>query len=402
MCLFTATGLAVGGIADAEVFKPANENQVLEHSRATPGDPATREMREWRRALATDPTNLPLAIKLTRLCVERSRAEADPRYLGYAQSALGPWWESPNPPLEALVLRATIRQSNHEFVSALADLDLATRLDPQNAQAWLTKVTVLQVTGQIEAARRACLPLTRLAPELVAATALSQVASLGGNAKGAYETLRVSLARNRGADSSIKGWALTALAEIAIRLEHNNEATKFFREAMGLGTRDPYLLAAYADFLLDEKRPDEVIELLDNESRADALLLRLALAKTALPEATKAGHRSAAQLTEMLNDRFAAARLRGSSVHRREEAIFRLKLRHDAAKALSLAAANWGVQREPADARILLESALAARDPAVARPALDWLAANHVEDARLEPLVRELASMMATAATKAR
>ena len=43
------------------------------------------------------------------------------------------------------------------------------------------------------------------------------------------------------------------------------------------------------------------------------------------------------------------------------------------ARALQLARENWATQREPADARILLEAALAAGDPAAARPVLDWL-----------------------------
>jgi hypothetical protein len=47
------------------------------------------------------------------------------------------------------------------------------------------------------------------------------------------------------------------------------------------------------------------------------------------------------------------------------------------------------VQREPADARILLESALAAGNREAAQPVLDWLSANHVEDLRLQRLATQ-------------
>ena len=45
----------------------------------------------------------------------------------------------------------------------------------------------------------------------------------------------------------------------------------------------------------------------------------------------------------------------------------------DVPGALRLAAENYRSQREPRDARILLEAALAAKQYAAAQPALDWL-----------------------------
>jgi hypothetical protein len=48
------------------------------------------------------------------------------------------------------------------------------------------------------------------------------------------------------------------------------------------------------------------------------------------------------------------------------------------------------VQREPADARVLLEAALAARDKAAAEPALRWLAESRIEAPRLQALADAL------------
>jgi len=107
------------------------------------------------------------------------------------------------------------------------------------------------------------------------------------------------------------------------------------------------------------------------------LLLRLALAGQSLGAPELSGH--VADLAE----RFAEARMRGDTVHQREEARFNLHLLKQPDDALRLAQTNWGVQREPWDARLLLEAALAADQPAAARPALDWLAASHLEDKHL-------------------
>jgi hypothetical protein len=108
--------------------------------------------------------------------------------------------------------------------------------------------------------------------------------------------------------------------------------------------------------------------------------LRLAIAEQALGLSSFRDHVST------LTARFVASRDRGSNVHTREEARFTLVLLDKAQQALLLAQENWKVQREPADARILLESALAARDRTAARPVLDWLSTNHVEDLHLHQL----------------
>jgi hypothetical protein len=48
------------------------------------------------------------------------------------------------------------------------------------------------------------------------------------------------------------------------------------------------------------------------------------------------------------------------------------------------------VQKEPRDARILLESALAARAPVAAAPVVQWLKDSRIEDKRLLDLAAKL------------
>jgi hypothetical protein len=118
---------------------------------------------------------------------------------------------------------------------------------------------------------------------------------------------------------------------------------------LALGVHYGYLLGAYADFLLDARRPQEVLTLLQNELRIDPLLLRFALAEQMV------GAPAVFQHISDLDERFAMSRLRGDVSHRREEARFALHLSKRASDALQLAEANWTVQREPWDARLLLE-----------------------------------------------
>src|SRR3546814_15165941 len=88
----------------------------------------------------------------------------------------------------------------------------------------------------------------------------------------------------------------------------------------------------------------------------------------------------------MVGERLSATRTGGEAKHRREEARYLLELRHEPAAALKLAIANWSVQREPLDARIFLECAVAAKDPAAAQPVRDWMTQTGIEDPRLHRL----------------
>jgi tetratricopeptide (TPR) repeat protein len=385
-CLACFLAIFTAVVCRSEPYLPTSDGVVLEKLRATAFDPGAHEIRELRNRLSADPTNLPLACQYARRCIERSRAEADPRFLGRAQAALSPWWNLATPPIDALVLRATLKQSQHEFTNALVDLDLAAHIAPDNPQIWLTRVTILTVLGDYADARRACLPLVELAPGLIALAAAANVSSLNGGAESACGLLRNALTANSSVSAEEKEWALTALAEAERRLGHNVEAETDFKSALALGQHDPYLLGAYADLLLDEDRTPEVVEMLKNETRADALLLRLALAEAAMsPQSAALKDHMAA-----LSARYEAGYLRGDFVHQREQAQFTLWLLGKPASALRLAQTDWQVQHEPADIRILLESALAAGDPGAARPALDFIRTNHLEDVEFEKLTEQL------------
>jgi tetratricopeptide (TPR) repeat protein len=383
LCLVAVFTVAV---AQSEPFLPSDGSQVLETLRTTAFDPADHQIRELRARLNAEPGNLTLACEVARRCIERGRIEADPRYLGRAQAALAPWWDLPAPPLDALVLRATIKQSQHDFTNALADLDLASHLSKRNPQVWLTRATILTVLGDYAGARKACLPLAQLAPGPIALTAAASVTSLNGEAERSCALLRSALEGNTAASPEEKIWALTVLAEALERLGRVSEAETDFKKALSLGQRDPYLLGAYTDLLLDQGRAQEAAELLKNENRADALLLRLALAESALRPrpATFDAHIAA------LKARFEAGHLRGDFVHQREEARFELCLLGESSEALRLAQANWRVQHEPADLRILLESAIAAGVSGAAQPAVDFMRTNRLEDVQLARLAQQL------------
>ena len=368
---------AAGAIAAP--FTPADDAQVLERlpSRSSA---QLRELKSLQAEAARAPGDLARATALATAYVRASRVEGDPRFLGYAEGVLSPWWKDPDAPTRVLVLRATIRQSAHQFDAAVADLDTVLRREPANAQALLTRATVLTVQGRYAEARGDCGRISRIGLEIYGAICVAAIDSVTGKAAAAYGSLQLALRTSPRVDTAGRVWAETLLGEIAHR-RGDPAAEAHFRAALGAGERDLYLLGAYCDWLLDHGRAEEVLSLLGNETRVDPLLLRLALAQKAL------GRPEAGAAIETLRARFDASHARGDTVHQRENARFELALRDDPRSALPYAVDDWKLQREPADLRVLAEAAVAANDAAALDTVKRWLAGTGLEYQAVDVLV---------------
>lgn len=361
----------------AAPYLPVSDAQVLERLPISPANPVFRELRGLRTELASRPDDAGVAARLAGRYFDLAMAEGDPRYIGYAEAALRPWLSSASIPPDLHVIRGQLRQYRHDFRGALGDFAAALAADPSSTDARAWRAAIFMVQARYDEARAECSALAPHASELFFTGCMAYVDATTGRTRIAYGRLAAVLQKSHQASASSKLWNLTRLAEMAQRLGETASTEKHFRDALSLGIDDNFLLAAFADFLLEEKRPAEVVALLKDRTRSDTLLLRLALAETTLKLPT------ALKRIQALEDRFAEAGLRSEQLHLQEEARFRLHLKQEPSAALKLAAENWKTQREPRDAGILLSAALAARDRQAAQPAIDWLEQSGFEDMRL-------------------
>lgn len=378
---------ATSAFATAHI--PKSDATVLERLPFKPNDPVARELANMRAELQRNPRNLVVAVKLAGRYYGMVGEEGDPRYLGYAQAALAPWWDLPEPPLEVQVVRASLLQFRHDFAAAYADLDQVLVRDPRNAQARVLRAIIAIVQARYDAARADCHSLNGLTSNIIVIGCEAMVDGLTGKAASAYTSLNTAFGKARNLSANEQLWVLTRLAELSQRLGNTAATEAHFKQAIALGMSDTFLLAAYSDFLLDQKRPAEVIALLKDKTRSDGLLLRLLFAESNL-NLPVAKEREA-----ILTARYLAAQLRGDTVHQQEEARFSLQVLGNPKKALALAQENWKVQLEPRDARIFLEAALAMKDPGSAQPVLQWLASSKIEDRYLISLGQQLQQLKA-------
>lgn len=340
-------------VVETQLAPRAVKAQVARLQRAATGDAATRSAR-------------------ARELIVAARSSGDLRLLGYAEAQLGTLDDA-----DALVLRATIAQSQHRFDEARALLDrvLAEHVlpDSTHAQALLTRAAILQVQGRAAEALRDCTALAALAP-LPGEICTAATEGASGAVPHALQRLEAA-ARS----AQVRSWALSLAGELHLQSGRPTQAVTLLRAALARED-EPYTRVLLADALLEAQRPDEVEPLLAAAPPTDAVLLRrwIAAQRGGSVTATRA-----AALQASLEARFAADAARGAPLHLREAGRFALE-RQRTAEALKLAQANWRSQRESADALLLAQAARAAGDAATIDALRRWLATSGLRDARIE------------------
>ena len=377
------TALLAAASASAAPRVPGSAAEVLERLPA-------RDGAEWRAIaalqadLARSPRDSTVAAELGQRYLELFRAQGDPRLIAYAQRGLGAWKDDAEPPPEIALKRAEIAQSEHRFAAARAELERLAARSPRDARVWLTLATIDVVRADYASARRECARLVLLLDVAVAGGCTAAVQAVTGDAARAYDFVSGQLAGAGDLPASIATWLTTLAAEIAEGLGRGSEAERYYRAALRADAHPSvYLLSAYADFLLHAGRANDVIELLAETPPADPLLLRLALAEKEIG-------RDVAKRLETLSYRLQLALDGLDATHAREAAYLALYLLEKPEVALTNALANWNLQHEAIDARLVLEAALAAGRPEAARSVLEWLEANRVEHTALRELAAKL------------
>lgn len=370
--------------ADAAPYRPADAAVVLERLPLKKSDERSRLLAADRARLAAAPRDAALAFRVARAYYELAGEEGDPRYVGYAQAALAPWANDGDAPVDILYMRGKLLQWRHDYEPALALFDRVLQRDPGHYDTLSGRSAVLTVLADYAGARRDCEQMRAREADLYWTSCLAYIDGQTGQAAAAERTLAGLLARP-GSGPAGQLWLLARLADLAARLGRPADAERHYRRALALGVTSQFLLANYGDFLIDGGRYAEAVALLRDWVRSDVLLLRLTLAGQALGTPDFKVH------AQVLRERFAAAALRGDTLHRQEESRFQLLVERNPVRALELAVANWAIQREPYDARILLEAALAAGSRDAAQPVLDWLAWSRHEDPQLAALAKSLA-----------
>ena len=145
----------------AEPYVPRSDDEVLERLPRV-FLAGAGELAQLRRRLAAEPTNTDLASQIASRYLQMGNQVGDPRFFGYARATLSPWWDAKRPPSPILRLRAKLKEKDHLYDEALADLSVLLDKDPANTQAWVETANIYRVQGKYEEALRACEALQKI------------------------------------------------------------------------------------------------------------------------------------------------------------------------------------------------------------------------------------------------
>jgi len=377
--------LALFGAASAPLraapIVPTRDDEVIEVLPAMSGNRA--EERRLRKQLAQQPRDPALALAVAKRYLDQAHELGDPRFAGMAMSAIEGWTDETTMPDGVLMMRATLQQYLHEFDASVLSLQklLARPAVQPRPQAWLTLATVRRVQGRYADSDAACKQVLQAGAALHANACMAENAALRGDVERARAAF-MQLLSTPSLPAATQAWLTTSLAELEQRAGRAAAADAAFRAAVKLDS-DSYATLAYADFLIEQKRPAQALALLKDQTRSDAVVLRLAIA------GTQANSASATADAAEMRERIALANERPDAkvFHGREQAMFALFVEHEPARALELARGNVAQQREPLDLLVLAQAARAVGQPAPLQDALRLTQEMGLRDARVQALL---------------
>ena len=322
---------------------------------------------------APDATSAAIAV---RQDISQARQTGDTRYWGRAQSALGPWWDRADAPVDMAILQATVQQGRHEFEASRKVLVAALTRAPNHAQGWLNLAALERLSANYAQALAACARVASAGQALYAQACALETQSLQGQHQAATQGLQ-ALA-NQASDNGQRSWLWSLLAESQERWGRDAAAAEAFQRSLAFDA-DLYTAIAYSDLLLRTGKLAEALTVLSPLPETDAVLLRRATAWRRLGDARWSN------ALATLKERTAELKRRGDdpTLHGRELALIALWLEDDPARALVLARGNLTLQREPVDWWVALQSAQQARDAAAMAELTTLLRQTGLQDTRL-------------------
>ncbi len=284
---------------------------------------------------------------------------------------------------ELLLVRANIKQINHRFDDALADLEMVLGKQPTNPQALLSSAFIKATTGEAESGLRDCAMLRPYVPLTIRETCVSRLAGLAGFLKESTKRMEALLRIVPTSKPEERAFALGVAGELAERSGDTELARKFYSELYESNPDFVYARAAYADFLIGAGETELATEVIGPEPKTEALLLLSALAGRGADDV------SAAAISE-LNARIKADLAANDYAHAREYARFALDYLGDSMIALHFAEQNWSSQKEPIDALILARAATATGATEVIEELKTWVAASRLESPKLDAVLAQM------------
>lgn len=390
-CAALAGALALASLCASaqERFRPEASAVVLAASVHTAGGRAS-SLRALDQAWRAQPQDLPAALAYARAVFILGFNEGDLRWFGSAKAALMPWWQAADLPADGLFMRGLVKQGFHDFDGGLQDINQAISLNPERAEFWSWRFALHLLQANMSAARQ---DATEIAQRFGAQEGQIYRAVLlyrTGQALPAVQWLSAAMRSPDYQDAASQVWIGFHLGEAHRVAQQPERAITVWQRLLQAHPQSHLLRLSLADLLNQQGQFQQAKAVATansaklNANLTDALLMQALLASRGLKAPDEA------VLARQMAARLQSQALRRESLIERPKLIYQIAYGQDLAAGLALSIENWQLQKEPPDAVLFAQAALALKQARAAEPVVQWAQATGYTDPQLAPLLLQL------------
>lgn len=388
--------VAVSPVAAQERFKPAASAVVLSASvHAASGRP--HALRALDQAWRAQPQNLPTALAYARAVFTLGLTEGDLRWYGSAKAALSPWWTATDLPAEAYFLRGLVKQGFHDFQDGLQDIKRAIALEPARAEFWSWRFALHLLLADMTAAQKDIDEMDRLLGAEEAQVYRAVLLYRTGRPLPAVDMLSRALRSTSYQDASSQDWLGFHLGEAHRVAGQPARALDVWSRRLKASPQSHLIRLSLADLLNQQGQYREAKTIAmaatirgngpnSAATLTDALLMQAVLASSGLKDPDEG------RLASQLEARLQSQALRQEALIERPKLIYQIAYGRDLKAGLALSIDNWQLQKEPPDALLFVQAALALGQARAAEPVVKWAEKTAYTDPQLTPMLAQLQS----------
>ena len=380
-------GLLADPVEAQERFLPSASAVVLPTSVHAQGG-RQASLRKLDQAWRAQPQDLNVAVAYARAVFTLGLVEGDLRWFGSAKAALKPWWQADDLPAEGLFLRGLIKQGFHAFDAGLTDIDRAITVEPGRAEFWSWRFALHLLLADMASAQQDTQEMTRLFGPEEADVYRAVLLYRTGKPLPAVQMLSRAMRSPNDQDASSQDWLGFHLGEAHRVSGQPDLAIALWSDRLKRSPQSHLIRLSLAELLNQQGRFIQAKSVAMNQrdlaSLTDALLMQALLASRGLKDTDET------RLASQMDARLKAQSLRQESLIERPKLIYQIAYGQDIAAGLALSIENWQLQKEPPDALLFVQAALALGQPLAAEPVVLWAEKTGYTDPQLGPLIRQL------------
>jgi hypothetical protein len=379
--------------AAQERFRPSDAAVVLPTSVHAASGPQN-SLRGLDQAWRAQPQNLLPALAYARAVFTLGLTEGDLRWYGSAKAALTPWWTAADLPAEAYFLRGLVKQGFHDFPGGLQDIERAIALEPGRAEFWSWRFALHLLLADMAAAQKDINEIGRLFGEEEAQVYRSVLLYRTGQPLPAVDALSRAIRLAKNQDASSQDWLGFHLGEAHRVAGQPARALEVWGQRLKASPQSHLIRLSLTDLLNQQgqyrQAKNTAMATVTTRSgqgqnstatMTDALLMQAVLASRGLKDPDES------RLASQLEARLASQALRQEALIERPKLIYQIAYGRDVKAGLALSVDNWQLQKEPPDALLFVQAALALGQARAAEPVVSWAEKTGYTDAQLTPML---------------